>query len=170
MPTSLAGKIKLNHDREGVAGVTLIEMLVVVALISLMVGISYPALTSGIESLRLNAATNGVVSFLDYGLSRAERRQQMVEITISKADNSLEMRSSEPGFYRKLEMPEGVSIVQVLPPLSENADPDLRRNFLLYPGGTVPPLGLQLINRRNVQRVVRVDPITGVPRVEAPSQ
>jgi len=182
MPTSSAGKIKqslanargsealLNRDREGGAGVTLIEMLVVVALIALMVGISYPAITSGIESLRLNAATNGVVSFLDYGLSRAERRQQMVEITISKAENSLEMRSSEPGFYRKLEMPEGVSIVQVLPQLTDNSDPDLKRDFLLYPGGTVPPLGLQLINRRNVQRVVRVDPITGVPHVEAPEQ
>jgi prepilin-type N-terminal cleavage/methylation domain-containing protein len=170
MPTLSAGKTKLNHDREGVAGVTLIEMLVVVALISLMVGISYPAITSGIDSLRLNAATNGVVSFLDYGLSRAERRQQTVEITISKADNSIEMRSSEPGFYRKLVMPDGVSIVQVLPQLPENSDPDLKRSFLLYPGGTVPPLGLQLINRRNVQRVVRVDPITGVPRIVAPEQ
>jgi prepilin-type N-terminal cleavage/methylation domain-containing protein len=172
MPTSLAGKTSalLNRDREGVAGVTLIEMLVVVALISLMVGISYPAITSGIESLRLNGATNGVVSFLDYGLSRAERRQQMVEITISKTDNSLEMRSSEPGFYRKLELPEGVSIVQVFPQLPEDSDPGLKRDFLLYPGGTVPPLGLQLINRRNVQRLVRVDPITGVPHVEAPAQ
>ncbi|HTB20023.1 MAG TPA: prepilin-type N-terminal cleavage/methylation domain-containing protein [Bryobacteraceae bacterium] len=161
MPTSLAGKTR--------AGVTLIEMLVVVALISLMVGISYPAITSGIDSLRLNAATNGVVSFLDYGLSRAERRQQMVEITISKPDNSLEMRSSEPGFYRKMEMPDGVSIVQVLPQMPDE-DTTVKRNFLLYPGGTVPPLGLQLINRRNVQRVVRVDPITGVPHVEAPPQ
>jgi len=160
MPTSSVGRTR--------AGVTLIEMLVVVALISIMVGISYPAITSGIDSLRLNAATNGVVSFLDYGLSRAERRQQMVEITISKAENSIEMRSSEPGFYRKLQLPEGVSIVQVFPLLPENPDPDLKRDFLLYPGGTVPPLGLQLINRRNVQRVVRVDPITGVPRVEAP--
>jgi hypothetical protein len=135
-------------------------MLVVVALISLMVGISFPAITSGIDSLRLNAATNGVVSFLDYGLSRAERRQQVVEITISKADNSLEMRSSEPGFVRKMQMPEGVSIVQVLPRLPEQPadNPDAKRNFLLYPGGTVPPLGVQLINRRNVQRVVRVDP------------
>ena len=142
-----------------------------VALISLMVGISYPAITSGIESLRLNAATNGVVSFLDYGLSRAERRQQMVEITISKADNSLEMRSTEPGFYRKLQLPEGVSIVQVFPQLPDKRPiPDLKRDFLLYPGGTVPPLGLQLINRRNVQRVVRVDPITGVPHVEAPPE
>ena len=153
----------------GVRRLTLIEMVVVVALISLMVGISYPAITSGIDSLRLNAATNGVVSFLDYGLSRAERRQQMVEITISKAENSLEMRSSEPGFFRKMQMPEGVSIVQVLPQVPAD-NPDLKRNFLLYPGGTVPPFGLQLINRRNVQRVVRVDPITGVPRVEAPEQ
>ncbi len=174
MPTSSVGKTRLNHDREGLAGkrspacsgVTLVEMLVVVALISLMVGISFPAITSGIDSLRLNAATNGVVSFLDYGLSRAERRQQVVEITISKTDNSIEMRSSEPGFLRKMQMPDGVSIVQVLPPWPDN--PDAKRNFLLYPGGTVPPLGLQLINRRNVQRVVRVDPITGVPHVEAP--
>jgi hypothetical protein len=145
-------------------------MLVVVALISLMVGISFPAITSGIDSLRLNAATNGVVSFLDYGLSRAERRQQVVEITISKTDNSLEMRSSEGGFFRKMQMPDGVSIVQVFPRLPEQPadNPDVKRNFLLYPGGTVPPLGLELINRRKVQRVVRVDPITGVPRVEAP--
>jgi len=162
MPTLSVGRT----NRANTSGVTLIEMLVVVALISLMVGISYPAITSGIDSLRLNAATNGVVSFLDYGLSRSERRQQMVEITISKTDNSLEMRSSEPGFFRRLQLPDGVAIVQVLPPLPDN--PDLKRNFLLYPGGTVPPLGLQLINRRNVQRVVRVDTITGVPRVETP--
>jgi prepilin-type N-terminal cleavage/methylation domain-containing protein len=168
MPTLSVGRT----DRTRTRGVTLIEMVVVVALISLLVGISYPAFSSGIDSLRLNAATNGVVSFLDYGLSRAERRQQTVQITISKADNSIEMRSSERGFYRKLQMPEGVSIVQVFPQLPEQSpdDANLRRNFLLYPGGTVPPMGLQLINRRNVQRVVRVDPITGVPRVEAPPQ
>jgi prepilin-type N-terminal cleavage/methylation domain-containing protein len=157
-----------DHARSSASGVTLIEMLVVIALISLLVGISFPAVTSGIDSLRLNAATNGVVSFLNYGLSRAERRQQMVQITVSRADNSLEMRSSEGGFYRKMQLPEGVTIVQVLPQIAES--PDLKRDFLLYPGGTVPPLGLQLVNRRNVQRVVRVDPITGVPRVEAPEQ
>ena len=169
MPILLVGRIR---RRARTAGVTLIEMMVVVALISLMVGVSYPAITSGIESLRLKGATNSIVAFLDYGLSRAERRQQMVDITISKADNSLEMRSREPGFYRKLQLPDGVSIVQILPQLPEQAagDANLNRDFLLYPGGTVPPLGVQLINRRNVQRVVRVDPITGVPHIEAPAE
>ena len=172
VPTSSVGKIRRSHSSERWdSGVTLIEMMVVVGLISLMVGVSYPAITSGIETLRLNAATSGIVSFLDYGLSRAERRQQTVEISIYKATNSLEMRSTERGFYRRLQLPEGVSIVQVLPALpEEEADPSRRRDFLLYPGGTVPPIGLELINRRNVQRVVRVDPITGVPHVEAPPE
>jgi prepilin-type N-terminal cleavage/methylation domain-containing protein len=165
--TEQAGKLR---RRPRAAGVTLIEMMVVVALVALMVGVSYPSITSGIDSLRLKAATASVVSFLDFGLSRAERRQQVIDITISKADNSLEMRSRQPGLDRKLQLPEGISIVQILPPLPEQSaeDPNRDRDFLLYPGGTVPPLGVQLMNRRNVQRVVRVDPITGVPRVEAP--
>jgi prepilin-type N-terminal cleavage/methylation domain-containing protein len=150
-------------------GVTLIELMVVVALISLMVGISFPTITSGIDSLRLNAATNGVVSFLNSGLDRAERRQQMVEITVSKSASSLEMRSSEKAFERKLALPDGVSITHVLPE-PEDGDPNALRTFILYPGGTVPGFGIELINRRKVQRIVRVDPITGVPHVERPEQ
>jgi len=146
------------------SGVTLIEMTVVVLLISLVVGIAFPALTSGIDSMRLNAATASVVAFVNSGLSRAERRQQVVEITISKKENALSMRSSEPGFSRKLELPTGVSITHVLPELPET--PDAPRIFMLYPGGTAPRFGVQLINRRNVERIVRVDPITGVALVE----
>lgn len=88
MPTLSAGKTD--------SGVTLVELVVVVALISVIVGISFPAISSGVDSLRLNAATNSVVSFFNTGLSRAERRQQVVEITISKPENTLSMRSTDP--------------------------------------------------------------------------
>jgi hypothetical protein len=139
-------------------------LLVVVAIISLMIGITLPAITSGIDSLRLNAATNGVVAFFNSGLNRTERRQQVVEITISKTENALAMRSTESGFFRKMALPEGVSITHILPELPEQ--PDGPRSFLLYPGGTVPRIGVQLINRRHAERLVRIDPITGVPHVE----
>jgi len=161
MPISSAGRTSRALNR---SGVTLIEMLVVTAIISLMVGISIPAITSGIDSLRLNSATNSVVAFFNSALNRAERRQQVMEVTISKTENVLWMRSTEPGFVRKLEMPDGVRIVDVLPKLTE--ENDAPRSFLLYPGGSVPQFGVQLINRRRVERIVRVDPITGVPRVE----
>ena len=162
MPILSVGKT--NTFLKRAAGVTLIEMMVVVLLVSLVVGISFPAITSGVDSLRLNAATNSVVAFVNSGLSRAERRQQVVELTISKSENALSMRSTELGFFRKLDLPDGVSITHVLPELPEN--PNAPRIFMLYPGGTAPRFGVQLINRRNVERIVRVDPITGVPHVE----
>jgi prepilin-type N-terminal cleavage/methylation domain-containing protein len=168
VPWRETGNAKRKTQNEKRRGITLIEMVVVVAIISLMVGISFPALSSGIDSLRLNAATNGVVSFFNSGLNRAERRQQVVEITISKTENALSMRSTEQGFYRKLDMPEGIAITRILP--ESPADPNAPRIFLLYPGGTVPRFGLQLMNRRNVERIVRVDPITGVPQVERMQQ
>lgn len=168
MPTSSVGKTtKLEpRNRKLETGLTLVEMVVVVLLISLMVGIALPALTSGIDSLRLNEATTGIVSFVNSGLNRAERRQQVVEITISKSENALSLRSAEPGFFRKFELPAGVTITRILPDAPEN--PDAARSFLLYPGGTAPRFGIQIVNRRNVERVVRVDPITGVPQVEQP--
>jgi type II secretory pathway pseudopilin PulG len=162
MATSSAGKTRPARKAE--AGITLVELVVVVALIALIVGISFPAMSSGVDSLRLNAATNSIVSFFNTGLSRAERRQQVVEITISKPENTLSMRSTDPSFTRRLEMPAGVSITHVLPELPQN--PDAPRSFFLYPGGTVPRFGVALMNRRNVEKIVQVDPMTGVPQVE----
>lgn len=162
MPTLSVGKANRVAQR----GVTLIELLIVVVIASLIVGISFPAVTSGLDSLRLNSASNGIVSFLNGGLSRADRREQVVEVTISKAENSLMLRSTEPGFTRRFAMPEGVTITRILPePLEES---DAPRIFILYPGGTVPPFGIVLTNRRHTERLVQVDPMTGVALIGQP--
>jgi len=146
-------------------GVTLIEMLVVAALIGILAAISFPAATAGIEGLRLNSASHSIVSFLNAGLTRAERRQQVVEITILRTERALAMRSTEPGFRRRLVLPDGVSILAVHPDLP--IDADAPRSFLLYPGGSVPRIGIEIANQRN-RRIIRVDPITGVPQIERP--
>ncbi len=151
------------------AGVTLIEMLIVVTLIGLMVGISFPALSSGIDSLRLNEATNKVVSFFNDALVRAGRRELAVEITISKKDRTLSMSSPGARGETKVELPQGVSVVRVLPEAVEQTGEEQAgapRRFMVYPGGAPPRIGVELANSRNVHRIVRVDPITGVPRIE----
>ncbi len=150
-----------------VAGVTLIEMLLVVTLIGLMVGISFPAISSGVDSLRLSSAADSTASFLNGALNRAERRQQVMEVTISKQRSKLTLRSTEAGFTRELEMPTGVSITGVLPDRFE-ASGD--RHVFLYPGGTVPRIGVELTNKRGTRRIVRVDPMTGVPEIEIPEE
>ncbi len=141
----------------GECGVTLMEMLIVVALIALMVGVSFPSITSGVDSLRLMSATDAVATFLNSALTRAGRRQQVMEITFDTKAGKLELRSTDPGFLREAQLPDGIAITKL--------DPDTRSIFL-YPGGTVPRISVELENRRQVKRRVRVDPIAGVPQIE----
>jgi prepilin-type N-terminal cleavage/methylation domain-containing protein len=149
------------------SGITLIEMLVVVTIISLMVGVTFPAVSAGIDSIRMASAGDSIAAFLNAGLNRAERRREVVEVTVSKTDNQISLASSEPGFSRTLAMPEGVNISGVLPALPEETG---ERRFPLFPGGTVPRIGIEIVNRRGARRVVRIDPATGVAQIERAEQ
>ena len=181
MPTSSAGKI----NRVGQAGyplgppagpgrlkacptkgVTLVEMVVVVAIIALIVGISFPAASAGLDNVRMVSAVDSVATFLNAAVNRAERRQQPIELVIFPVEGRLALYSNEPGFIRELSMPDGVRIEAVLPE-QEGADPALPRRILFLPGATVPGIAIQLGNRRNAHRRVRLDPMTGFPRVES---
>jgi len=146
-------------------GITLLELLVVVAILGLLAGITFPSVSSGLDAVRLNSAANSVASFFNAALNRAERRQQAVEIAISKGERTLRLRTTEPGFVRTLELPEGVTIRAVLPELPAEETLPVRY-FLLYPGGALPRFGLDIASPKGGRLIVRVDPITGVPRIE----
>lgn len=147
-------------------GVTLIELLIVVALIGLLVGVSFPAVGAGVDSLRMRSAADRLASLFNAALNRAERRQQVVEVIVWPKQNRVMVRSAEPGFQRSLEISEGVSIAAVHPELPQLEEGP--RRFLLLPGGTTPRIAIELRNRRGARRLVRIDPITGVPRIETP--
>ena len=147
-----------------VSGVTLLEMLIVMGLIALLAGISFPSISAGLETLRLKSAGDSLSSFLKGVLNRADRAGQAMELTIAPRENAITVQALAPGFDRKLELPSGVKIVSVLPPpVEETGEP---RRFVIYPGGTVPRLGVELANSRGARLIVRVDPILGIPLVE----
>ena len=145
-------------------GVTLIEMMLVVALIGLMAGITFPSVSAGIDSIRIAAASDTITSFLNGALNRANRRQEVIEIEIWLTDSTLKMRSARPGFERTVGLPKGVEIRDVLPSIP--VERDVPRLFMVYPGGAPPRIGIKIVNRRGAERTVRVDPITGVARIE----
>jgi prepilin-type N-terminal cleavage/methylation domain-containing protein len=145
-------------------GVTLIEMMVVVMVIALVVSISTPSVAAGIDAVRLATACSSVASFLNAAATRAERRQRPVELIVSAPDNSLRFVSTDAGSYRELKLPEGIVLEGVLGAAGE--DPESARRWLFVPGGTVPGIGIRLANRHGGHRIVRLDPMTGFPRVE----
>ena len=158
MPISPTG----NSQR----GVTLMEMMVVLAIISLIVAVSFPNAVAGLENIRLSSAAGSTASFLNAALNRAERWQQPVELLVSVKDNSVMMRAPGVGFEKRLALPTGVKVSAIWP--ASPQDGDEQRRFLFLPGAVPPRIGIEIVNRRGVRRIVRVDPITGVPQIERP--
>ncbi len=144
-------------------GVTLLEALIVVALVAMIAGLSYPSIGAGLDTLRLRATSDSIVSFLNIALDHADRRQQAVEVIVSPRENLLLSRTADLGFLRRLEIPPQLRIVSVQPVLPTLTDPLEPRRFLLYPGGSVPRIGIELGTPQGRRRIVSVDPVTGSP-------
>ena len=66
-------------------GITLIELLVVMALISLIMGVAYPSVSRGLESVRLRMAGDDVASFLSFAMNRVEETEFPVEVRFLNA-------------------------------------------------------------------------------------
>jgi prepilin-type N-terminal cleavage/methylation domain-containing protein len=144
-------------------GITLIEMLVVVSIIGVVAGISFPSVAAGIDSVRMRSATDSVSSILNSAVDRADRRQRPIEIVVAPKENTISLFSSEPGFQRRLKLPDGITIETLFPQIPDEEGP---RRVIVMPGSAAPGLGVQLVNRHGAHRLVRLDPMTGFPRVE----
>jgi prepilin-type N-terminal cleavage/methylation domain-containing protein len=138
------------------AGVTLIEMLIVVMIIGVIAGVSLPALTAGLAGVRLSSASGSAASFLTSAMNRVERRELPAAIVISPKENRLAVYTAASGDKpdTTLQMPQGIAI--------EGDEP---HRFLLQPGGTFPRITLVLRNEKGARRSVRIDPATGVPDI-----
>jgi type II secretory pathway pseudopilin PulG len=140
-------------------------MLVVMCIVGLVIAITTPSISAGLDSVRLETAGSSVAGFLNAAVTRVERRQQPIELVILPKENRIVIYSNEPGFTRELKMPDGVMIEAVLPAEMYEEAGDARRMVLL-PGATAPAIGVQLANRHGTRRIVRLDPMTGFPHVD----
>lgn len=138
------------------SGVTLIEMLIVVTIIGVVAGVSFPAVTTGLAGVRLATASGSVASFLTSAMNRVDRHEQAAAIVISPRENVLNLYTSASGDVpeRALKLPQGIRI--------EGEEP---RRYLFMPGGTVPRLAIVLRNEKGARRSVQIDPVTGVPDI-----
>ncbi len=166
MPIFSAGRNSARHARS--AGVTLLEMLVVVSLIALMVGITFPSVMVGLDSLRLRSAAGEVVSMFNSALTRADRLQDAVELNVSPQRRSIASRAIRTNVTRQIDLPQGIHIAHVYPEdlrwAVDDAGGLVDRHFIVYPNGSVPRIVIDLVNDRGAHRIVMLDPITGVAR------
>lgn len=137
-------------------GVTLLEMLIVVAIIATVAAVSFPALTSGIAGVRLSSAASGVASFLTSSMNTVERREQAAAIVITPKENRVDVFTAGSGVKpsHTFQPPPGITF--------EGEDP---HRYLLFPGGSFPHIAVVLRNAKGSRRSVAIDPVTAVPQI-----
>lgn len=148
------------------SGVTLIEMLIVMTIVGVLVGVSYPGITAGLDSVRMRSATDSVATFLVQAKTRMDRSQDGVLLTLDKHAGRLELHGAQPSVSRELVLEEGISILRIHP--EPPGDPVPVRHVVLTPGAAFPAFAIELLNRRGQRRLVRMDPLSSVPIVETP--
>jgi general secretion pathway protein H len=144
-------------------GVTLIEMLVVVAIIAIAGAIVLPGVTTGLENLKLRTTAERLGNTFRFARETALRRQVICQVTVDpqRRTVALEQVSAERGpasaaGTRSWEMPAGIQV------RLERA-----RAFVFAPGGG-PNISLTLVNSRGRAALVELDVLTGLPRVSMP--
>ena len=135
------------------AGVTLIEMLVVMTLVGLAASIAYPTVAGGLSGIRLRGAVEQAQAFFLQAKQYADRRQEVVQITIDPRGNRLRALAESGGWVEALEFEDGVAVAGL-----EEA-----HSVILFPGSPAPAFALMLEAGEGERLGFRMNFLTGLP-------
>ena len=90
-------------------GFTLVELLVVLAVLALALAVVSPSLTGAIDSVRFKSAQRDLVSALRYARSRAVNSQQATSVEINVKQGTMQVA----GKQRTLSVPDDVVLTLV---------------------------------------------------------
>ncbi|MBI3933526.1 MAG: GspH/FimT family pseudopilin [Acidobacteria bacterium] len=144
---------------------TLMELLVVMALASMLLAIVFPAAGSGLGTLELRSAATRVAAAARYARDQAVYRQKTFQFEIDGGERAVSVADLEGGGQQRYQLPDSVRVEAVLP--AENSEQAQIRRFFFFPDGAAPDFQVILANARR-QVVVIGDPLTGTARVLEP--
>jgi len=163
MRTSLVGNER-HHPRAHEAGVTLLELVIVLAIISLAVSLVAPRFGNWSDEWTLRSAAERVAQTVRYARARALFEQSYYVVEIEPETRSVRVFNPTSGFLRGFALPRGVKF-------DDDEDPSPRVvRLLLPPSGVVEERNLWLSNRRGSKFRIHVDFMLGAPAVEAVKQ
>jgi Tfp pilus assembly protein FimT len=170
--------------------VTLIELLLVMAMIVIITGLTLPTFFSGYKKQQLRSAADqlrvdlaqarnrAMSSGLTLGLTISERTY-LISVAADLADEN-EASTSTPSYELTQELPEGIKLAPVSTtgaatgqPTSGALDPTASSEVFayFYPDGTTSTVEFQVSNEKQDSLIVSLRGLTGVALVQdAPSQ
>jgi prepilin-type N-terminal cleavage/methylation domain-containing protein len=146
------------------AGVTLLELVIVLAILSLAVSLVAPRFGNWSDEWTLRSAAEQVAQTVRYARTRALFEQSYYVVEIEPQAHLVRVFNPASGFLRAFALPRGVTVED-----GENPPPPVVR-LLLPPSGVVEERNLWLTNRRGSKFRIHVNFMLGAPTVEAIKQ
>ncbi len=119
-------------------GFTLMELMIVIAIVAILVGIAFPNFQTMMQNGRITSALNSQLGFLQ--LARSEAVKRRANITVCGSNDQATCTSNwEEGVV----MLQGANVLKVLPPAATGVEIRGAGNSLTYrPDGTLFPFAL----------------------------
>jgi len=154
----------------GEAGVTLLELLVVLALMSLLVGLVAPSFGRATDNWRLRRAAESVAQILRYARTRALYEQRYYVVEIRPAENRVRLLGTtspglaSSGLLRQYLLPADIRCGE------EGAAAASVMYLVFSPSGAVEERTLWLRNQQGRQIQIHLSFLLGAPGVEVVRQ
>jgi len=142
-------------------GITLLELVIVIALLALTAGIVAPRTARWIDSWRLRSAAEHMAQTIRYARIRAlyERRYYLVEIR--SGQHQVRVGEPDSGFVRQWTLPADVEVAE-----ENNPTPSPVLRLIFPPSGAAEEKTLWLLNRQGRKVTLHVDFLLGTAGVE----
>ncbi len=160
MPTSLAGNSRSGHAPRD-AGVTLLELLIVLALMSLLLGLLAPRIGRATDNWRLRRSAERVAQVLRYARTRALFEGRYYVVEIDPQENRVRLLGESSGIVREYRLPGDVRCGEEDSPAAFSP---LR--LIFSPSGAVGERTLWLRNRQGSEVRIHLNLLLGRPGVE----
>lgn len=163
MPISSVGNRRPGPAQRD-AGVTLLELLIVLALMALLVGLVAPRFGRATDNWRLRNAAENVSQILRSARTRALYEQRYYVVEIQPEENRVRLLGPSSGFVREYLLPAGIRCEE------KGTGASSVMHLIFSPSGAVEERTLWLRNRQGSQVEIHLNFLLGRPGVEVVRQ
>jgi prepilin-type N-terminal cleavage/methylation domain-containing protein len=157
MMTSATGiEFDMNGSQKGF---TLLEVLLTLAIMALILAVSYPSLSRATAAISLRTTGRDILNTFRYAREKAVAEQTGIQVTVDRENQILRLTDDFGEGNRHYLLPDNVRIQRVILGGRESVDGAVTVRFL--PNGSSDSVELLLQSRTGAFLRVISDPITG---------
>ncbi len=157
-------------------GFTLLELIVVLAIVGLTAALVAPPLAGGLRHWRLQGAVSEVRTLLTYARNQAVARRAPLQVVLDRGRNVYWLDAADPRVLedperdedpriRRYALPSGFRFGEVR--VGEAVPPGERIGILFFPRGNSVGGEVQVLDDRQRSYRIRIQALTGHAKIEA---